>query len=431
MKIENLKVGETYKNYKVLCEVLDEPIKTGKAKQLQLKKWEEYFTWTNVGNKFIITDIKVVTLDSDLSLISREIIRDNGVTTFDSIVSSRLQEEMELGIEDSSLYTYEHIINQIEGDSLRNLIAKSIINQLYLQLTQVGKVGFGEAWWVTDAELYRATGMISGSHFYAIRNPMRFCKEMKELEIDNYHEVLDHMETNKEWLKKQRARVLKYLANDLHLITHTSDAYKLVMRTTRIRNGIAYTNEEEYFPTLDELEWINTDVIPTVMRQHTDRNGKEYTSLNKIKNDGKIQEFYHTWLPTYLNNILPTGWGYVVGVYKCHRIGFSKEVIEHAVDTNMRLLVQEQEILNEIANSMTSTIQIQVTDDRNKQSEKRHKQAVDGTSKCSDATRDVRSRESYIGVGYVVNRECHSINATYKDFTKYNRQDTIVSTIKE
>lgn len=46
-----------FKNYKELCNALDEPIKTGKSKQLQLKDWERYFSYEKDGNKFIITEI--------------------------------------------------------------------------------------------------------------------------------------------------------------------------------------------------------------------------------------------------------------------------------------------------------------------------------------------------------------------------------------
>ena len=440
MKIENLKVGETYKNYKAVCEVLDEPVKTGKSKQLQLKKWEQHFTWINNGNKFVITDIKVGTFEEELSLINNNLIKDkkdNEVTTFSdnsNILHSRLQEEMELDIEESSLHTYEHIINQIEGNSLKQLIAKSIINQLYLQVSQAGQVGFKDCWWVTDAELYKATGMISDSHYYAIRNPKRFCSEMSELAEDNLDEVLDHVGVNRDWLNKQRSRVLKYLVDDLHLITHYQNAYFFIMKTTRIdENHTAYTREEYYYPTLDELEWINKDVIPKVMRQHKDENGKEYTSLVKIKYDGKIQEFYQEWLPQYINSNLPTGWGIVAGVYKCHRIGFSQDVIESAVNSNMRLLSQEKEILDEIANSIVEITRNQITDNRNEQSKKRHEQAVNGKSKSDEKTREIRSRESYIGIGYVVNRELHSNEASYKDYTKYDssRGKVIISKIQE
>lgn len=56
MKIENLEI-KGYKNYKVVCEVLGEPIKTGKSKQLQLKEWARYFDWKNEGQKWLVTEI--------------------------------------------------------------------------------------------------------------------------------------------------------------------------------------------------------------------------------------------------------------------------------------------------------------------------------------------------------------------------------------
>ena len=45
------------------------------------------------------------------------------------------------------------------------------------------------------------------------------------------------------------------------------------------------------------------------MAEHNDKNGKPYTSLNKIKTEGKIKEFYQEWLPDYINRNLPTGVG--------------------------------------------------------------------------------------------------------------------------
>lgn len=61
MKIENLKVGMTIKNYKALCEVLGEKTKTGKSKQLQLEDFKRYFEYDkSKGNTFIITEIHKV-----------------------------------------------------------------------------------------------------------------------------------------------------------------------------------------------------------------------------------------------------------------------------------------------------------------------------------------------------------------------------------
>ena len=97
----------------------------------------------------------------------------------------------------------------------------------------------------------------------------------------------------------------------------------------------------------------------------------------------------------------------------------------------MRLLYHEREILDELADCYLEVNRSQITDDRNKQSKKRHEQAVDGKVKCDEETKQIRSRESYIGVGYVVNRELHSNEASYKDFTKYDSNKTIISKVIE
>ena len=417
MKIENLQVGMEFKNWKALCEALEVESKpSGNSRDAQAKQFKKYFDWTKQGQRITITEIKK---NYNLSLNNNNITKDNNVVFSES----------------ETLSMYDSIVNQIQGNSLRDLIAKSIINQLYLELTELGQVGFRDAWFATDAKLYKATGMISDSHYYAIRNPKRFCNEVNDLTEDNLEEVLDHIKVNGEWLNKQRSRVLKYLANDLHLITYYQNAYFLIMRTTRIRNGKAYTDEEYYYPTLDELEWINKDVIPSVMREHKDKNGNEYTSMQKIKYDNKDKEFYQEWVPEYINRKLPTGWGYVTGIYKCHRIGFSQKIIEQAVQTNMKLLADEKATLDKIAQCTLEETRKQVTDNRDKQCEKRHDQAVRGTMRYDDeTTREIRCRESYIGVGYVVNRECHSNKSSYTDFTKYNKQNkgkTIISKVEQ
>ncbi|KEH92848.1 hypothetical protein Z962_11375 [Clostridium botulinum C/D str. BKT12695] len=58
MDITNLKEGQTIKNYKAMCEILQEEIKTGGgAKQSQLKDWERYFSYHKEGHKFIIDEV--------------------------------------------------------------------------------------------------------------------------------------------------------------------------------------------------------------------------------------------------------------------------------------------------------------------------------------------------------------------------------------
>ena len=434
MKLENIKEGSVFKNWADLCKTLEvEPRPSGKARKPQEKEFKRYFNWEKNGHKITITEIYEVPLEAKrksikstkkLSLAnnSTNLGQDEVLFTEDTkYLCKRLEEEMNLPFNESSLSVYNTIISQIEGNSLKELIAKSIINRLYLELSCVGKVGFGEAWWVTDSELYQATGMVSSSFYYAIRDPERFCRKVKGLEDEDLNIVLDHMGVDKEWLKKQRTRVLSYLTNDLHLISHTPNAYFLDMKTTRIRNGIAYTGSETYYPTLDEIEWINTKVIPEVMREHKDKEGFAYKSLSKVARDGKFVEMFKEWIPDYINRNLPTGWGHVTGVQKCHRIGFSPDVIEYAVKGQMCLLVQEREILDEISNALNSKIKSHVTDNRNEQTKRRHQKALEGKGKAKEEFIEARCRDSYIGVGFVVNKELHSEESTYRDYRSMRR----------
>ena len=46
--------GQKFKNYKALCEFMEEPVKTGKSKQLQMKNWERYFQYHKEGNSIVV-----------------------------------------------------------------------------------------------------------------------------------------------------------------------------------------------------------------------------------------------------------------------------------------------------------------------------------------------------------------------------------------
>lgn len=54
---KQLTPNQVFKNYKELCTFLHEEVKGGCAKKAQLKDWENYFTYSKDGNKFIITEI--------------------------------------------------------------------------------------------------------------------------------------------------------------------------------------------------------------------------------------------------------------------------------------------------------------------------------------------------------------------------------------
>lgn len=52
-----LESGVVVKNYKEMCEILDEDICGGDSKKAQIKEWSRYFAWEKKGQKFIILDI--------------------------------------------------------------------------------------------------------------------------------------------------------------------------------------------------------------------------------------------------------------------------------------------------------------------------------------------------------------------------------------
>lgn len=55
--MKQINEGQVFKNYRKMCEYLEEPVKTGKSKQLQLKDWERYFTYHKDGNSFVVDKV--------------------------------------------------------------------------------------------------------------------------------------------------------------------------------------------------------------------------------------------------------------------------------------------------------------------------------------------------------------------------------------
>lgn len=56
-KVKQLKVGQEFKSYRAVCEILGEKQKGGTSKNAQLKEWSRYFNHRKDGNKWVITEI--------------------------------------------------------------------------------------------------------------------------------------------------------------------------------------------------------------------------------------------------------------------------------------------------------------------------------------------------------------------------------------
>jgi len=57
MVMQNFIEGQTIKNYKELCKILEIPVKAGDSKKAQLKELERYCKYKKDGNKFVIEEI--------------------------------------------------------------------------------------------------------------------------------------------------------------------------------------------------------------------------------------------------------------------------------------------------------------------------------------------------------------------------------------
>ena len=57
IRTNKLNIGMVVKNYKELCSLISQEVKTGNSKKYQLEDFKCYFDWEKSGQKFIISDI--------------------------------------------------------------------------------------------------------------------------------------------------------------------------------------------------------------------------------------------------------------------------------------------------------------------------------------------------------------------------------------
>ena len=109
MKTENLTVGMRIRNYPDLCALVCEKASTGKSKQLQIKKWEQYFRYHRDGYAFIIDEIYEQPLPSS----PRKLRSDNTyITLIETILMSKLKVERKIKIGKNKLYQILGFFNE-------------------------------------------------------------------------------------------------------------------------------------------------------------------------------------------------------------------------------------------------------------------------------------------------------------------------------
>lgn len=125
MKTKNLTVGMRIRNYPDLCALIGEKSSTGKSKQLQIKKWEQYFRYHRDGYAFIIDEI----YEQPLPNPPRKLRSDNIYTTLiENILMDRLLTERRIRTKKTKMYQFLGFCNENYSNT-NSKYFKSIMQQ--------------------------------------------------------------------------------------------------------------------------------------------------------------------------------------------------------------------------------------------------------------------------------------------------------------
>lgn len=254
MKLENLEL-KTYKNYKELCEALEEPIKSGKSKQLQMKEFERYFEYHKVGNKIIIDNIfseekeKIDMRKSEY--ISETDKRHNGNNTFygEDIEKLLLLMMASTMVDDELILPISIILNKI-----------SMVNSNY----SIGRRNQEKL-----SEILKIDEKYVNEFYDTTHSNLRSTLESALNRLDK--KALLRWKTVRMVCKK--VAVVKY--NEL-------DEIEIDMDTDRVQ----YTIQEEYDIATKEQDLIIIEAENKILEE------MQLNNLNEVIRYGKINEFY-------------------------------------------------------------------------------------------------------------------------------------------
>ena len=254
MKLENLEL-KTYKNYKELCGILEEPIKGGKSKQLQMKDFERYFKYHKEGHKIIIDDIyskekeKIDMRKSEY--ISETDKRHNGNNTFygEDIEKLLLLMMASTMVDDELILPMSIILNKI-----------SMVNSNY----SIGRRNQEKL-----SEILKIDEKYVNDFYDTTHSNLRSTLESALNRLDK--KALLRWKTVRMVCKK--VAVVKY--NEL-------DEIEIDMDTDRVQ----YSIQEEYDIATKEQDLIIIDAENKILEE------MKLNNLNEVIRYGKINEFY-------------------------------------------------------------------------------------------------------------------------------------------
>ena len=378
-----------------------------KRQQSQLALFIDYTNNEKTGKnkRFILTNFNRTFFDKKLSYNNL----DNSYFRTEKSTVKEVKEITEQELIDS--------LQKLDNSSLKKIFARNLVMELFsrLVLTSDGRIDTSsQAWFVTDRELYKATGMVSNLYDHIERNPKLFYAYHYDTTYEHIDVVYEHFEVEHEWLKRFKKRALEYLAKDLHIITYQENAY--ILEEVVIKEsytGTGKTDTKLTYPTLDEIEWINHTVIPKALINMSENDKTRYKNLNDVYYAKKMDEFYNVWVTDYINKNAPIwwGWGTIVGVQKCNRIGFNFDIInDYTEDERLQLTEHDREEFKKYLDIQQEQIQEMTVGERNKATIDRHEKALQGKGKGKWT--ETRQKKEFVEIGHIVNTSIH--NSKYK-----------------
>ena len=310
---------------------------------------------------------------------------------------------------------------------LRKAIAKSIVQNLLIEKKSVIEGEFREKWYVTERELLLATGLININFNPILHDVNRFIctldlndlrkgkvnviglpKELQDMEqkvqeekiteltynrrltqyikendITDIAEVLaEEIKLQLNWTRDRLKSSLNYLWSDLKLIETYDNGHRMKMIKTRIVNGVSYPYEEDYYPTMEEMDWLNSQykIVMSKMTYVT-KSGmtRKYKSWWKLCQDGRISEFYKLFVE-HINAYSPSKfrWGTVKKIYKCKVLSFVRHQVEYDSKHDLQFTYEEIRALKQIRVIQKEKIKSLVIEQQLKLIDDRHKNAIEG-----------------------------------------------------
>lgn len=214
MNIKKLKTGDVIKNYKELCNLIEENVKEGSSKKAQLKEFERYFQYEKHGHKFVILEV------FDKPLMKCDKRKDGNrriyVTYIESILLSYL-----FGLDDSTGYFTKKELWRLLG----------MINQSYekVEVDKLQKIDSRITHWEVNKFYQRCDYKLTSILFSALNS----LQNRSLIEYEEQYVIVDE-KNNKTYVanddeKKIILTVEKKILNKMGLYskTHAIACFKL------------------------------------------------------------------------------------------------------------------------------------------------------------------------------------------------------------